>query len=287
MSISVIIFSYNFEDYILRCVQSVLDQDYQPLEILCIDDFSTDATFNLLTKLSIKNPKIKLFRNEFQKLQYNSLNQLNLLRTGLTYANGEYIFLLDGDDYWSPMKLASYQQAMSNSADFLFDTPLKVTSNIACRELLLVDYIGVHKASKLIRHLGSPYFATGQTSSLGFKRTALDNLLTKYRMDLPLLWLDLQLGRRAFLDCGLTKHHCKGELTYRVIHNNSDSNSLKEDKKWNDVQGQYKILFGINDWYSVHKAVRLLLVTLFIPKLFINLIKWHFVTVYRKYFKSL
>lgn len=284
--ISVVIFSYNFEEFISECIHSVLDQYYQPCEIICVDDFSSDSTFEILTKLSYSNPKVRIFQNEFAKEKFNSLNQLNLLKTALNHSTGDYIFLLDGDDFWSPSKLLSYQDPIRNSADFFFDTPIKIFNGKEIPELLLCDYLNVECARACITGYEIPYFTTGQTSSLGFKTTTLVALIEKYRYDLTSVWLDVQLGRKAFFTNGITVYHSPGCLTYRRIHEKSDSLSLQNSAKWKEFKREYMELFGFEHWYTGKKMLSLLSYSVRNVRLFIKLIKWNVITVFRKYLRA-
>lgn len=90
--ITVIIPVYNILDYLPRCVQSVLDQTYRNLEILLVDDGSTDGTGELCDRLGAKDRRIRVFHKE----NGGSSSARNL---GLSHANGEYVGFVDSDDY--------------------------------------------------------------------------------------------------------------------------------------------------------------------------------------------
>ena len=62
--ISVIIPTYNVEDYLHICLNSVLKQSYQDFEIICIDDASTDSTLEILEYFCEKDSRIKFYQNE-------------------------------------------------------------------------------------------------------------------------------------------------------------------------------------------------------------------------------
>lgn len=90
--ISVIIPVYNVMDCLKRCVDSVINQTYPYLEILLIDDGSTDKTGKLCDELAKKDKRIKVFHKE----NGGSSSARNL---GLENANGAYVGFVDSDDY--------------------------------------------------------------------------------------------------------------------------------------------------------------------------------------------
>lgn len=95
--VSVIIPAYNAEKYILPAIQSVIEQNYAPLEILLIDDGSTDSTVKLVQR---ETPQVRI-------IQQANAGVAAARNTGLRHALGEYICFLDADDGWFPGKLAA------------------------------------------------------------------------------------------------------------------------------------------------------------------------------------
>lgn len=95
--VSVIITSYNYEHFISFAIESALNQKYGNVEILIIDDGSTDGSRKIIEKYSSEK-KIRIF---FQK---NS-GQAAATNRGIMEASGKYIAFLDADDIWYPEKL--------------------------------------------------------------------------------------------------------------------------------------------------------------------------------------
>lgn len=93
--VSIIIPAYNAEPYIERCVESVIDQSYKNLEVIVINDGSTDSTLSLLMKFKEKDPGIKVISWQNQGLSAAR----NL---GIEVANGDFLFFLDADDWLNP-----------------------------------------------------------------------------------------------------------------------------------------------------------------------------------------
>lgn len=90
--VSVLLPTYNVESYIEEAVFSILNQSYGNLEIIIVDDFSTDNTYKILKELSQKDDRIKLYRNKSNMKICYTLNK------ALKYSSGEFIARMDGDD---------------------------------------------------------------------------------------------------------------------------------------------------------------------------------------------
>lgn len=105
--VSIIIPTYNLEKYIEKTVKSIIAQTYKSIEIIVIDDSSSDNTLSILNRLSKLDDRIKLHIN-IEESQGPAIPR-NL---GIKYSIGEYIAFCDGDDVWSPYKL-EYQLKMA------------------------------------------------------------------------------------------------------------------------------------------------------------------------------
>lgn len=91
--ISVIVPIYNLEQYIQRCVQSILNNTYRELEIICVDDCSSDSTRGILHTLAQKDSRVTVLELPYRGGVSRARN------VGIEEATGEYIAFVDGDDY--------------------------------------------------------------------------------------------------------------------------------------------------------------------------------------------
>lgn len=90
--VSVIIPVYNVEKYLAKCLDSVINQTFKDIEIICIDDCSTDSSKDILLSYAKKDNRIKVFYNEVNSgLSYTR-------NIGIKNSSGKYIFFLDSDD---------------------------------------------------------------------------------------------------------------------------------------------------------------------------------------------
>ena len=97
--VSVVIATYNMGRYLPDAVESVLAQSYPEVEVLIVDDGSTDDTPNIVRQWQ-QHPRVRLHR------QVNS-GQAHAKNTGIRLGRGAFVAFLDADDLWFPDKLSS------------------------------------------------------------------------------------------------------------------------------------------------------------------------------------
>ena len=111
--VTVIMPSLNVAKYITTCMDSVLSQTLQDLEILVVDAGSTDGTLEVLQEFAKKDKRIKIVHSEKRSYGY----QLNL---GIAMAEGEYVGVVETDDLIVPeMFERLYQEAAHSGADYV------------------------------------------------------------------------------------------------------------------------------------------------------------------------
>ncbi len=111
--ISVIIPTYNRETKLLMSVESVLSQSYRDIEIIIVDDGSTDHTEDAVRLL--KDSRIRYIRHP------RNLGASKARNTGVINANGEYVAFHDSDDVWHADKLEEELKALlASDAEWFF-----------------------------------------------------------------------------------------------------------------------------------------------------------------------
>ena len=112
--VSVIIPVYNLENYIENCLNSITNQTYSNIEIICIDDGSTDSSAEKIKQLSELDNRIRYF--------YQQNAGVSAARNdGLQKAQGDYITFVDGDDYLHPQAVELWVEcAVKNNANVVF-----------------------------------------------------------------------------------------------------------------------------------------------------------------------
>lgn len=93
--VSIIVPAYNVRDYIGKCIDSIIVQNYKNLQIILVDDGSTDDTYSILQEYNDSDDRIIL-------IHQNNKGLSGARNSGLDIASGEYIYFVDGDDMIHP-----------------------------------------------------------------------------------------------------------------------------------------------------------------------------------------
>ncbi len=111
--ITVIVPVYNVERYLPRCLDSIVHQTYEELEILLIDDGSTDSSGEICDRYAINDPRIHVVHQK-------NAGAGAAKNTGLRIATGEYLAFVDSDDWIEPDSLEYMHELMSeNGSDIV------------------------------------------------------------------------------------------------------------------------------------------------------------------------
>lgn len=247
MLISVVVLTYNHEEYLEQSIDSILDQkgDFK-LEVLIGNDASPDNTKEILKKYGL-NPKVKIYNRE--KNMGASKNLYDLL----TKSKGEYIAILEGDDYWTDVyKLEKQVKFLEKNREYV----------MSFTESYTIDKNGKEIGEKLLKKseivdLEDLLFNRAEiaTGTIIFRNVFLNNndnrvkkLLTSGNIicDLSLFSYLIKFG----------KFYNLREKTgaYRYINKNSTSySSMAEHKQLLEME---RVIKGVLEFYSENKFVK-------------------------------
>ena len=111
LKISVIITSYNYEEFLAESISSVLQQTYPVYELIIVDDCSKDSSWEIICDFKKKYPNIVTVRHE-----YNWGDGV-VIDAVTNYTTGDYIALQNSDDIWEPDKLEKQVKAIQDHED--------------------------------------------------------------------------------------------------------------------------------------------------------------------------
>ena len=114
IAVSIIVPAYNAEQYIGQCMDSLVAQTLREIEIITINDGSTDKTGEILEKYAEKYENIKVYNQENKGLYKTR-------EIGIGYAIGEYVGWVDADDFVKPtMYEELYNAAVQNNSELAY-----------------------------------------------------------------------------------------------------------------------------------------------------------------------
>lgn len=132
--VSIVMPVYNSESYLKDSIESLINQKYKNLEIICVDDGSTDDSLRILENYKRNDDRIKIIK---QKNQYAGVARNN----GLKIANGKYIMFLDSDDIFEKnMVYNLVKKAEKHNTDIIFFGFYKFTETIKKRSVIGIPY---------------------------------------------------------------------------------------------------------------------------------------------------
>lgn len=192
--ISIIVPVYNVEKYLEKCIDSILAQTYSNMEILLIDDGSTDASGIICDNYAIKDNRIKVIHRENKGVAYTR-------NEGLDLANGEYITFVDSDDYVNPrMYELMIQSLKKNNA-----------------QIVTCDYKRVQQDENIVS-ANLPHENAAE-EVLQTKNDKLEYIYLKHYGEATLLWNKIYRSELwKDIRCPIGKVYEDETLTFRVLY---------------------------------------------------------------------
>ena len=180
--ISVIVPVYNVEQYLRRCIDSILSQTFSDFELLLIDDGSKDKSGDICDEYAAKDARIRVFH----KVNGGVSSARNL---GLVKANGEFIFFVDSDDYLDNTHLENYSKDIDNF-DLIFqgyklvdETTGKILEKKTFHEIETLDFESSMNVMEQIFSIGNFF---GPTWNKIFRASIISENEIKFKEDVNL-----------------------------------------------------------------------------------------------------
>lgn len=223
--ISIIIPVFNREQYLERCLDSIVGQTYENLEILIVNDGSTDNSPGILRKYAVQDTRIRIIDKEYGGVS-------DARNCGLDHATGNYIAFVDSDDWVSPTYIERlYQNIKEYNADISTVRYLKVWDNDPLEKkhsgrIKIIEYSNLGAIEEMCyqRHIDN-----GACGKLFAKK-----LFADIRYPSGKIYEDLARTYRLLWNADKTVY-CSEQLYYYYQHSNSIMN-----KKY-DIQNMDRI----------------------------------------------
>ncbi|WP_276948184.1 glycosyltransferase family 2 protein [Acetatifactor muris] len=149
MKVSVIVPVFNAGKYIKRCLNSLLDQSLSEIEIICIDDGSTDQSLNILREYEKTDKRIQIYKMEKNQGAYAARNM------GLKLAQGKYVQFVDADDFIDYSALERLVERAENTGSDMCFFKMMLYKEVECAEKnipagITGTYSGIYDGKSLL-----------------------------------------------------------------------------------------------------------------------------------------
>ena len=214
--------TYKRDKQLHRSIESVLDQTYNNIEYIIVDDASRDHTEEVVR--SYNDSSLTYISHEINQGGSAARN------TGIRHAEGKYLAFLDSDDEWAPNKVQKQVNCLENlSNDWIavYCDIKRSRSGVSAkvRKLLFDAYddgVGAEGGAELIQHLLSLSFPIGAGSTLMIRNSIIDLLggfdeSFQRHQDWEFLIRLLQTGKLAYVDEELVELHGTGSPSPELI----------------------------------------------------------------------
>lgn len=205
MKLSIIVPVYNAQATLDKCLDSLLEQDIQNYEVICVDDGSTDSSFEILSNYKIKYSHLSVYKK-------NNGGQASARNLALSHALGDFISFVDSDDWIE-----------KNMYRLILTTMEKEESDIGVCDMV------EHFSSKDVYHSfcanHSPFAQAGSACNKVFRRSCLNGLT----FPLSLWYEDFNFTTKILLRTNTISYIPKGLYHYRFCENSTmhNQNSLR------------------------------------------------------------
>lgn len=237
--VSIIVPVYNAENYLDRCVQSLINQTYPSIEVILVDDGSTDKSLSICERYADEYSNVKVFHTE-------NRGPSSARNLGIEQSSGDYIQFADSDDYLELDMVEKMVDAKKTSqADIVICGYIRESENTS--EQVILES-GVYTFSDMERLLGywtvDPIIGS-QCNKLFEKKNIINNNI-RYHMGILYaedfsFCLDYMRYCQSFCAIPLTMYHycidTHGSL-YKVNH-------LDVDRFWNDEMLAFESLLNL------------------------------------------
>ena len=231
--ISVIVPVYNVEQYLERCVDSIINQTYKNLEIILVNDGSTDNSGQLCDELAKKDDRIRVIHKKNGGLSAAR-------NTGISNAEGEYVYFPDSDDWIEPDTFLALAEALESQE---FDIISFNREFVKGEEDAIVSepevtqvFEGKDAFMQMLKHS----YITGFANDKVYRKS----LFSDHNIQFPIGKYYEDLGTNYKLFLSAKKVYATNQKYYHYLVDNPDSITQSwNEKKFRDMFGFYKEIF--------------------------------------------
>jgi glycosyltransferase involved in cell wall biosynthesis len=221
--ISIALCTYNGAEFLVQQLESILSQSYNNIEIIIVDDCSTDDTLSIITKYECKDPRIKIYKNA-KNIGFNKN-----FGKAISLTNGDFIALSDQDDIWDINKITELFHAISDNW-VVFSNSQSINSKGNLLDSFLLKDFRLEKQNYTSLLLNN--YVTGHTSLI--KREALDYILPFPEQGFYDWWIGFSAiyhGKLRYLNKVLTNYRIHPNSIVQTMGSSSSFEKIHSDEK--------------------------------------------------------
>lgn len=268
IKVSILVPCYNSEKYIDKCINSILHQTLDDVEIICINDGSTDNTLKVLQNFEKKNPKIRVV--DKKNSGYGA--SLNL---GFSISKGEYIGIVESDDF---IENTMYELLYDNAKKYDLDISRCCFNYYYSDECIKEEHFDFIEKNKVFRPVDnlSIFFQMPSLWCSIYKKNFLEKNNIKFLETPGASYQDLSFCFKVYFWAERYMQINKCLLNYRQTNNSSSVKSKGKvfcvNKEWEEIFKTVK-----KDAVSYDKIKNIL------PIIQLNNYRWNYIRIDKKY----
>ena len=235
--VSVIVPIYNVRNYLIRCLESIRKQTYDNLEIILVDDGSTDGSEQIVDKYITSDTR-------FQGYHLKNSGVSNARNYGLKKASGEYITFIDSDDFVAREYIEHLLEAIINS-----QLRISVCSFHISHDIQMFEYVVEEKKQPIVVDLLKDFNYTGKyfqcyVCGVLFHYSCLDGLFFEETI---FVGEDMLFFAEAIKRCGKYVY-IEEKLYVYIRYEESASHGRYSEKKKTEVMAMQKLMLLYRDF---------------------------------------
>jgi len=232
--VSVIVPLYNYNYFIIDCIQSILNQTYKNFELIVIDDCSTDSSYKKAKKFEKKDKKVIVIKLDKNYGYSKAKNE------GIIVSKGEYIVTLDADDIMTKNSLEiRVEAALKYKVDFIYADAILFYEKMKLKKVYELD-INKLKKKRSVCALYNPslnvYNIHAQTVMIHrniFKKFGMFDESLRSRSDREMWWR--LFGKNIKDEIKVPYYYLNEIVAYYRYHKNSMWRKRKKNKKLDSI----------------------------------------------------
>lgn len=273
--ISVIIPIYNVENYLAKCLDSVINQTYKDIEIICVNDCSLDNSVEIAKKYEQKDGRIRIIQRE----QNGGLSAAR--NSGIRHANGKYLYFLDSDDWIDRDYIERmFNMAQKSDADIILNTHINYAKADETRELQWLAYPKAPVEGEFL----SSEFAINNSQCMIWAHLYKKNFFDKYNLCFPENYVNEDEYFQHISKINTNKILAFYGSAYYYFQR---ENSIMTKCKTSGIYNYSKIVELILEFYKQNNIENKFKVRLFKPVVFFNLNSEEDFQITKKLFEKL